>query len=109
MLRTLPGHLEGIASQLRVGRLGIRVERFAGPDRAVVGAWIDRVVFAAIGMFGLVASSVILVSAQLAGDGDTRGVLEAVGFAGIIMSAVMLLRSVARIVRAEAAPASDSG
>ena len=108
VLRTLPGHLEGIASQLRVGRLGIRVERFAGPDRAVVGAWIDRVVFAAIGMFGLVASSVILVSAQLAGDDDTRGVLEAVGFAGIIMSAVMLLRSVARIVRAEAAPASDS-
>lgn len=107
-LRTLPGHLEGIASQLRSGRLGVRVERFAGPDRAVVGGWIDRVVFAAIGMFGLLASSIILVSAQLAADEDTSNVLEAVGFAGIIMAAVMLLRSVARIVRAEAPAPSDS-
>ena len=108
MLRTLPGHLEGIASQLRSGRLAVRVERFGGADRAVVGGWVDRVLFAAIGMFGLVASAVLLVGAELASNEDTRNVLEVVGFAGIIMSAVMLLRSVARIVRAEI-PTGGSG
>ena len=108
VLRTLPGHFEGIAAQLRSGRLAVRVERFAGADRSIVGGWIDRIVFAAIGMFGLVASAVLLVSAELASNEDTRGVLELIGFAGIIMSAVMLLRSVARIVRAEI-PSGDSG
>ena len=54
-LRTLPGNIEAIANQLRGGRLSTRVERYAGNDRAIVDAWIDRVMFAAIGVFGLLS------------------------------------------------------
>ena len=32
-LRTLPGHVEGIAAQLRRGRLSVRLQRYAGDDR----------------------------------------------------------------------------
>ena len=70
-LRTLPGHVEGIATQLRGGRLSMRIERYAGDDRAVVDAWIDRVTFAAIGIFGLLGSALLLLAAAVLGDAKT--------------------------------------
>ena len=69
-LRTLPGHIEAIATQLRGGRLSMRVERYAGEDRVIVDAWIDRAIFAAIGIFGLLSSAVLLFAAAVVGKSD---------------------------------------
>ena len=102
-LRTLPGHLEGIAAQLRSGRLNMRLERYAGEDRAVVSRWIDRVVFAAIGMVGLLSSAVLLVASGMVGA-DQEGIeqtLQILGFVGIAVTSVIQMRVVAQLLRSE--------
>jgi len=106
-LRTLPGHVESIAAQLRMGRLRMRVDRYAGADRAVVGAWIDRVLFAAIGMIGLLSSAVLLLAAGAVGESQegARDALFILGFFGLVVGSVMLMRSVAQLLRDETAGA----
>jgi ubiquinone biosynthesis protein len=106
-LRTLPAHAEGIAEQLRTGRLSLRIERFAGADRAVVGAWIDRVTFAAIGVFGLLSSAVLLLASGVVPDDQegVRNTLQLLGFLGVTVSSIIQMRSVAHLLRA---PADDS-
>lgn len=101
-LRTLPGHFEGIATQLRAGRLTTRVERYAGEDRAVVDAWIDRVIFAVIGVSGLLASALFLVASGLASkDSDLQTTLQVLGFFGVTVTAVIQMRVVAQVLRRE--------
>jgi ubiquinone biosynthesis protein len=100
-LRTLPEHADEIATQLRAGRLTMRVERFAGRDEAVVGRWIDRVLIGAFGGIGLLASAVILVAAELAGTRDIRLSLQAIGFIGLVFSSVLFMRAVAQVLRRE--------
>jgi ubiquinone biosynthesis protein len=100
-LRTLPEHADEIATQLRAGRLSLRVERFAGRDEAVVGRWIDRVLIGAFGGIGLLASAVILVAAELAGTRDIRLSLQAIGFIGLVFSSVLFMRAVAQVLRRE--------
>ena len=102
-LRTLPGHVEGIAAQLRRGRLNVRLERYAGEDRAVVSRWIDRVVFAAIGTFGLLSSAVLLIASGLVGA-DQEGIqqtLQILGLFGLAVTSVMQMRVVAQLLRSE--------
>jgi ubiquinone biosynthesis protein len=103
-LRALPNHLEGIASQLRRGRLNVRHERYAGADRAVVTGWVDRVLFAAIGMVGLVSSAVLLVASGVIGDSQegVRDTLQIIGFFGLVVGSVMQMRAVAQLLRDEA-------
>jgi ubiquinone biosynthesis protein len=100
-LRTLPGHLEAVAGQLRSGRLSVRTERYAGADRAVVDAWIDRVTFAAVGVIGLMSAALLLVAAAIVGksDDDFSGTLQLIGFLGIIITSVIQMRVVAQILR----------
>ncbi len=99
-LRTLPAHAEAIAAQLRRGTLSMRVERFSGEDRAVVDDWIDRVVFAAVGLIGLVGSALLLVAAALVQtDDDFATALQVIGFTGIIITSVIQMRVVAQIFR----------
>ncbi len=100
-LRTLPEHADEIASQLRAGRLSLRVERFAGRDEAIVGRWIDRVLIGAFGGIGLMASAVILVAAELSGTHDIRLSLQAIGFIGLVFSSVLFMRAVAQVLRRE--------
>jgi ubiquinone biosynthesis protein len=100
-LRTLPEHADEIATQLRAGRLSLRVERFAGRDEAVVGRWIDRVLIGAFGGIGLLASAVLLVAAELAGTRDIRLSLQAIGFIGLVFSSVLFMRAVAQVLRRE--------
>ena len=108
-----PANIEGIATQLRSGRLSMRVERYAGNDREVVDAWIDRVIFAAIGIIGLLASALFLVAAAVVGksDDDFQSTLQVFGFFGIIVTSVIQMRVVAQMLRREsddrAAGASD--
>ena len=99
-LRTLPSNVEAIATQLRRGRLTMRVERFAGADRDVVDEWVDRIVFAAMGVFGMIASGVLLAAAALVqSDDDFATALQVIGFFGVIVTAVIQMRVVAQILR----------
>jgi ubiquinone biosynthesis protein len=99
-LRTLPAHAEAIAAQLRRGTLSMRVERFSGADRAVVDEWVDRVIFAAVGLIGLIGSALLLVAAALVHtDDDFATALQVIGFAGIIVTSVIQMRTVAQIFR----------
>jgi ubiquinone biosynthesis protein len=98
-LRTLPGHLDELATQLRTGRLSVRVERFADRDERVVSGWIDRVLVGLFGCVGLVASGILLVAAELATTRDIQLALQAVGFIGVVFSSVLFMRSVAQVLR----------
>ncbi len=101
-LRTLPGHAEAIAAQLRSGRLSMRVERFAGADRAIVDQWVDRVIFASIGIFGLLSSAVILLAATVVDhDQDFTDTLQLFGYFGLVITSVILMRTVAQLLRRE--------
>jgi ubiquinone biosynthesis protein len=102
-LRTLPGHVEAVATQLRSGRLSVRTERYAGADREVVDAWVDRVVFAAMGLIGMVAAALLLVAAAFVPmkDDDFRTTLQVLGFFGIAVTAVIQMRVVAQLLRRE--------
>ncbi len=101
-LRTLPTNVEAIATQLRSGRLTMRTERFAGGDREVVDEWVDRTIFAAIGLLGMIASAVLLVAAALIRqDDDFATALQVIGFFGIIVTSVIQMRVVAQILRRE--------
>lgn len=107
-LRTLPAHVEGIAAQLRRGRLSMRFERFAGRDREVVDRWVDRVTFASVGIFGMLSSALLLVAAALVThDHDLRDSLVLFGFFGLIVTAVMQMRVVAQLLRRESDEAVD--
>jgi len=50
---------------------------------------------------GLLASAVMLVGAALAPGSSATVTLTAVGYIGLVVSTVMLLRSVAQILRRE--------
>jgi ubiquinone biosynthesis protein len=95
-LRALPDHAETLAAQLRAGRLSVRTEHYAGGDRDVVDQWVDRVLVAAIGAAGALASGVMLVAGGLADVKGVRDVLWSLGFAGLTFSLVLLMRSAAQ-------------
>jgi ubiquinone biosynthesis protein len=95
-LRSLPEHAETLAGQLRSGRLVLRSERYAGGDRRVVEAWIDRVLVAAASGIGALTSGTVLVAAAIAEDRDIRETLWVLGFSGLTAATVLLLRTVAQ-------------
>jgi ubiquinone biosynthesis protein len=95
-LRSLPEHAETLGSQLRSGRLVLRSERYAGGDRRVVEAWIDRVLVAVAGGIGALTSGSVLVAAAMAEDSDIRDTLWILGFSGLTAATVLLLRTVAQ-------------
>jgi ubiquinone biosynthesis protein len=81
----------------------MRQERYAGNDREVVDAWIDRVTFAAIGIIGLLSSGLLLLAAAVVGksDDDFQSTLQVFGFLGIIVTSVIQMRVVAQLLRRE--------
>lgn len=98
-LRTLPDHAESLANQLRSGRMTIRAERYSGGDRRVVSDWIDRVTLALIGGIGAIPSSLIMLTASATKTKDLRQALWVLGFFGLTCSVVLLMRTVAQILR----------
>jgi ubiquinone biosynthesis protein len=95
-LRSLPEHAETLGEQLRSGRLVLRSERYAGGDRRVVEAWIDRVLVAVASGIGALTSGTVLVAAATMGDSDIRDTLWVLGFSGLTAATVLLLRTVAQ-------------
>jgi ubiquinone biosynthesis protein len=102
-LRTLPDHAEALADQLRAGRLTIRTEHYAGDDRQVVDEWVDRALVTVMGVFGALASAVLLLAGSLAGaragDEGVRDALWAMGFSGTAFATVLIMRMAARTLR----------
>ena len=98
-LRTLPEHAETLANQLRSGRLTVRTERFAGADRDVVDAWVDRLVIALIAGMSVIGSAVVLLAAAMTGSDDIRTALWILGFAGLTFSTTLAMRGAARALR----------
>lgn len=98
-LRTLPGNVEALTNQLRSGRLTVRTESFSGGDRRVVDRWVDRLLVAATGGFGALASAGLLVAAGLTADKGVQDALWLLGFAGLTFSTALLMRSVAQALR----------
>ena len=102
-LRALPGLTEDIALQLRSGRVRLQIDAFSGPGRRHVTTWMDQAMFTAVAAVGLLASTLMLVGAALAGPEQETAGLLAVGYIGLVISSVMLMRVVAQILRREAA------
>ena len=98
-LRPLPQLVEDIAVQARSGDLGIRVERFSGRDRVAVDRWLDRILWAALSMAGLIGSSLILLASALTADDEVALYLRWIGFLGLIVSSAMQMRVVARVLQ----------
>jgi ubiquinone biosynthesis protein len=99
-LRTLPEHVETLASQLRSGRLVVRTERYAGGDRRIVETWLNRVLLAAASGLGALTSGVVLVAGSLASDVVLRDALWTLGLSGLTSSAILLMRTVAQALHA---------
>jgi ubiquinone biosynthesis protein len=100
-LRTLPEHAEAIASQWRSGRLVMRTERYAGGDRAVVEGWLNRILVAAAGGAGTIASGVVLAAGSLTADRTVRDAMWVLGFSGLTGAAVLLMRTVAQALHGQ--------
>lgn len=100
-LRTLPEHTEAIATQLRSGRMVLRTERYAGADRPIVEAWVNRILVAASGAAGVVASAILLVAGSLTSNRTIRDVIWTLGFMGLTTTAVLLMRTVAQALHAQ--------
>ena len=103
-LRTLPEHAEALATQLRAGRLVVRTERYAGSDRTVVEAWLDRALVVIAGAAGALTSAGLLVAGSLSPDKGVRDALWILGFSGLTGATVLLMRTVAQALHAQVAP-----
>ena len=99
LLQTLPEHAEALATQLRAGRMTLRTSQYSGEDRFVVERWLDRIILAGLGGVGAVAAALILIAAAATSDEDMQVALWAVGFGGLLFSTVLLMRSVATVLR----------
>jgi ubiquinone biosynthesis protein len=98
-LRPLPQLMEDLALQSRAGQLGIRVERYSGGDKGKIDEWLDRILWAAIAMVGLVGSAVLLLAAGVTEDEAVSLYLRWIGFMGLIVSSAMQMRVVARVLQ----------
>ena len=98
VLRSMPQLTEDIALQARAGRFTMRVDRFEGPDGQRMERWINRTLFAAIGIFGMLGSVILLVAAGLAGNDTVANPLRLIGFSGLFLCATMMMRVVAQIL-----------
>ena len=99
-LRTLPGHAEAIGGQLRSGQLTLQTRRFADADEAAfVRDLANRAMLAAVGLVGILTSSVLLVAATSAGTTDEVNTLEGIGYVGLFLGTVITMRVVALVVR----------
>ena len=95
LLRDLPAQIDEAATALLAGRLTLRTSRYSD-DVAVVGAWFDRAVVAAMGAVALVTGAVLLLGAAVSGTDELRAVLTGLGLFSLVSGSVLALRAVAR-------------
>jgi ubiquinone biosynthesis protein len=101
VLRGLPDHVDELATQLRAGRMRVQVERFAGEDKRVVDAWLDRILIVVIGGIGALSSAVLLVAAGTVHSPAVSDALRGIGFVGLVFGLVLLMRSLAQALQGQ--------
>jgi hypothetical protein len=79
----------------------LRTERYTGADRPVVEAWLNRLLVAASGAAGVVASAILLVAGSLTSNRTIRDVIWTLGFMGLTTTTVLLMRTVAQALHAQ--------
>jgi ubiquinone biosynthesis protein len=103
-LRSLPALTEDLALQLRSGRMSVQVDPISDRVRSEVGGWVDRVLFAAVGAVGLLASTGMLVAATFADGRPGVLTLQIIGYFGLAASGIMLMRVVAQALQRQGIP-----
>ena len=98
ILRSMPQVGEDLALQARNGRLTLRIDRYSGADGHRVEHWINRILFTAVGVIGLLGSGLVLIAGGLAGNDTVANPLRIIGFVGLFLSAAMMMRVVAQIL-----------
>ncbi len=114
LLRSLPS-LRALPGADRRRCAATEIGAGAAADRCLLRArsagtstsWMDQAMFTAVAAVGLLASTLMLVGAALAGPEHEIGGLLAVGYIGLVISSVMLMRVVAQILRREAESEGD--
>ena len=89
---------EDLALQARNGRLTLRIDRYSGADGHRVEHWINRILFTAVGVIGLLGSGLVLIAGGLSGNDTVANPLRIIGFVGLFLSAAMMMRVVAQIL-----------
>lgn len=99
-LRSLPGHAEAVAAQLRAGQLSVRTRLFAdAADAAFVRDLVNRVLMTVVGVVGILTAGIILLASTRAGTRGDRDILEGIGYVGLFVGSIVTMRVVALIVR----------
>ncbi|MBO0729898.1 MAG: AarF/ABC1/UbiB kinase family protein [Acidimicrobiaceae bacterium] len=99
-LRSLPGHAEAIASQLRSGHLSLRTRLFGDPsDASFVRDLINRALLTAVGLIGILTSAIILLASTRAPTRGDETVMEGIAYIGLFLGSIVTMRVVALIVR----------
>ena len=98
ILRSMPQVGEDLALQARNGRLTLRIDRYSGADGHRVEHWINRILFTAVGVIGLLGSGLVLIAGGLTGNDTVANPLRIIGFVGLFLSAAMMMRVVAQIL-----------
>jgi ubiquinone biosynthesis protein len=98
VLRSMPQVAEDLALQARGGRLTLRIDRYSGADGHRVEHWLNRVLFTAVGIFGLIGSGLVLIAGGLGANDTVANPLRLIGFVGLFLSAAMMMRVVAQIL-----------
>lgn len=98
ILRSMPQVGEDLALQARNGRLTLRIDRYSGADGHRVEHWINRILFTAVGVIGLLGSGLVLIAGGLSGNDTVANPLRIIGFVGLFLSAAMMMRVVAQIL-----------
>ncbi len=100
LLQSLPDRIDRLMSLGGAGALSIRTRVIDHPDdRRFVARWTSRVLFAAVGSFGLLASGILLLAGSAANGENLQQGLTAAGVSGLFASLVLVLRAVAGALR----------
>ena len=98
VLRSMPQVAEDLGLQARSGRLTLRIDRYSGSDGHRVEHWLNRVLFTAVGIFGLIGSGLVLIAGGMDANDTVANPLRLIGFVGLFLSAAMMMRVVAQIL-----------
>jgi ubiquinone biosynthesis protein len=99
-LRSLPGHAEAVASQLRAGQLTVRTRLFADQsDATFVRDLINRALLAAVGLVGILTSAIILLASTRAATRGDETIMEGIAYVGLFLGSIIIMRVIALIVR----------
>lgn len=109
ILRRLPRHVDGVATQLQRGTLTTRVSLFSNPaDVRVLERLVNKVLLTVLGL-GVVGLSILLIGTQTGPVFAERDLYltQFVGWITLFFGAMLVLRSLLDVLRRAPEPPSD--